>query len=89
MDSGTIFIVLFYMATLYDRYRRLVENRQLRKKLDAARSAAKDAQAERLETMNQTLTADITRVLERLARLEAHLIPDTVPRQPLAQAPRN
>lgn len=70
-----VFVVLFFMATLYSRITALMESRGLHKKLRLAQEVADKAEASRLENLQQLMLAEFRKLSERMDKLEAKPTP--------------
>ena len=69
--AAAVFVMIFYIATSYNRLGHFIENRRLLKELELARGAVKATDTDRIDALNTALTAELKQIGERLSRLEA------------------
>lgn len=70
-----VFVALFLLATLYSRIASLVESRGLHKKLRLAQEVADQAEASRLESLQQLMLTEFRKLNERIDTLERRPTP--------------
>lgn len=66
-----VFVVLFFMATLYSRIANLMETRALHKELRLAQAAADKAEASRLESLQKVMLSEFRLLNDRIGKLES------------------
>lgn len=68
-----VFVLLFFMATLYSRISTLLESRQMHKELARVQQMADKAEASRMEGLHKLVATEFRLVNERLAKIEGAL----------------
>lgn len=68
-----VFVLLFFMATLYSRISNLLESRQMHKELARVQQMADKAEASRMEDLHKLVATEFRLVNERLAKIEGAL----------------
>jgi uncharacterized integral membrane protein len=70
-----LFVALFFIATLYSRIAYLLEARNLSKELRTAQELARNAEASRLESLQQVILSEFRLLHERINTLEKAELP--------------
>lgn len=70
-----LFVALFFIATLYSRIAYLLEARNLSKELRAAQELARNAEASRLESLQQVILSEFRLLHERINTLDKAELP--------------
>lgn len=66
-----VFVLLFFMATLYSRISNLLESRQMHKELARVQQMADKAEASRMENLHKLVSTEFRLVNERLTKIES------------------
>jgi uncharacterized integral membrane protein len=77
-----LFVVLFFLATLYSRISSLMESRRLLKDVRSAQERADHAEASRVEKLERLILGEFRTVNARLGELEAGMRPARAPQIP-------
>lgn len=68
-----VFVLLFFVATLYTRISNLLEGRQMNKELARVQQMADKAEASRMENLHKLVSTEFRLVNERLSKIESLL----------------
>lgn len=68
-----VFVLLFFMATLYSRISHLLEGRQMHKELARVQQIADQAEASRMDSLHKLVSAEFRGLNERLSKIEGRL----------------